>query len=124
MLRQNILSSEIKQGSNNEMYQASFVCCILNRVANKCLKLWWGDRGGCNLLFCCAMLTVRIPLIVSKDRIPGIGVQWDNTGEGENYRRETQAAQCLPSHTTIHLHFSLLYILLIFTCLPHYLVIS
>lgn len=46
MLHQNILSSEIKQGSNTEMYQASFVCCILNRVANKCLKLWWVFTKG------------------------------------------------------------------------------
>lgn len=46
MLHQNILSSEIKQGSNNEMHQASFICCILNRVANKCLKLWWVYTKG------------------------------------------------------------------------------
>lgn len=82
MPHQNILSSEIKQGSNNEMYQASFIRCILNRVANKCLKLWWvytkgtqislpvtdsdrfKQRWGGHLFFCCVMFTIRISLIV------------------------------------------------------------
>lgn len=78
MLHQNILSSEIKQGSNNEMYQASFIRCILNRVANKCLKLWWvytkgtwislpvAVKGGGRDVICfsAVMFTVRISLTV------------------------------------------------------------
>lgn len=46
MLHQNILSSEIKQGSNAKTYQASFTLCIRDRVANKCLKLWWFYTKG------------------------------------------------------------------------------
>lgn len=39
MLHQNILSSDIKQGSNTRMYQATFTLCIWDRVDNKRLKL-------------------------------------------------------------------------------------
>lgn len=123
------------------MHQASFICCILNRVGNKCLKLWWvykkgtwisitvigwGGEGVSSVFLLCYIYCYNILNSMKRQDSGGEGAvgQGYSIGEGENYRRETQAAQCLPSHTTIHLHFRLLYILLIFTCLPHYLVIS